>query len=172
MSRLNKYRFWSVSGPGQPGNADRRLSSSPNQKNYDNPTQTNRMHQVLRDTVGLGILFWLIGYLASMVLYFSPFSSSMGWIILVIFTPFTVWVTWWWFRQRDPRSLQYYAVVGFSWTLIAMVLDYLFIVLLFKSGTYYAADVFLYYILMFLIPVSVGIFLNRAGSGVSSGTQR
>jgi hypothetical protein len=121
------------------------------------------MHPVLRDALSLGTLFWLIGYLASMVLYFSPFSYSMGWIILAIFTPFTVWVTWWWFRKRDPLTLQYYAGVGFSWTLIAIVLDYLFIVLLFKSATYYAADVFLYYILMFLIPVSVGMYLNRAG---------
>jgi hypothetical protein len=121
------------------------------------------MHPVLRDTLGLGTFFWLIGYLASMVLYFSPFSSSMGWIILVIFTPFTIWVTWWWFRQGDLLTLQYYTSVGFSWTLIAIVLDYLFIVQLFKSATYYAADVYLYYILMFLIPVSIGIYLNRAG---------
>jgi len=127
------------------------------------------MHPVLKDTLGLGTLFWLIGYLASMVLYFSPFSYSMGWIILVIFTPFTVWVTWWWFRQRDPLTLQYYAGVGVTWTLIAIVLDYLFIVLLFKSATYYAADVFLYYVLMFLIPVSVGMYLNRAGPVVPAG---
>ncbi|MGB9176527.1 MAG: hypothetical protein WCB46_07315 [Methanoregula sp.] len=120
------------------------------------------MHPVLKDTAGLGTFFWLIGYLAGMLLFFTPFSDSIGWILLVIFTPFTTGVTWWWFRQRERLSLQYYAGVGIAWTLVAVVLDYLFIVLLFESTTYYAVDVLLYYALMFLIPVGVGISLNRA----------
>jgi hypothetical protein len=120
------------------------------------------MHPALRDTAGPGTFFWLIGYLASLVLYFSPFSYSMGWIILVIFTPFTIGVTWWWFRERERLSLLYYAGVGVAWTLLAVVLDYLFIVLLFNATEYYAPDVLLYYALMFLIPVGVGMYLNRA----------
>jgi hypothetical protein len=127
------------------------------------------MHPVLKDTMGLGTLFWLIGYLASMVLYFSPFPDNLGWIILVIFTPFTIRVTWWWFRSRKHLSLQYYAGVGVAWALIAVVLDYLFIVLLFKATTYYAPDVFLYYALMFLIPAGVGLYRERAGPDVQSG---
>ena len=113
------------------------------------------MHGFLQDTAGLGTLFWLLGYLASMVLFFSPFSYSLSWIILAIFTPFTIWVTWWWFRPRERYPLEYYAKVGAAWTLIAVVLDYLFIVLLFRAS-YYAPDVFLYYALVFLIPVGVG----------------
>jgi hypothetical protein len=120
------------------------------------------MHPALRDTAGPGTFFWLIGYLASLVLYFSPFSYSMGWIILVIFTPFTIGVTWWWFRERERLSLLYYAGVGVAWTLLAVVLDYLFIVLLFNATEYYVPDVLLYYALMFLIPVGVGMYLNRA----------
>jgi hypothetical protein len=127
------------------------------------------MHPALKDTAGLGTLLWLIGYLASMVLYFSPLSYSLGWIILAIFTPFTVWVTWWWFRPREPLPLQYYAEVGIAWTLIAVVLDYLFIVLLFHSPQYYALDVYIYYVLMFLIPVGVGWYLGRAGPAVPAG---
>ena len=38
----------------------------------------------------------------------------------------------------------------------------LFIVRLFKATTYYAPDVFLYYALIFLIPVGVGWYLDRA----------
>jgi hypothetical protein len=127
------------------------------------------MREILRDTVALGTLLWLIGYLASLVLYFSPFSYSMGWIILVVFTPFTIGVTWWWFRRREHLSLQYYAGVGVAWTLIAVMLDYLFIVLLFKATTYYALDVFLYYALMFGIPAGVGVYLNRAGPATQPG---
>lgn len=41
---------------------------------------------------------------------------------------------------------------------IAVVLDYLFIVQLFQAD-YYQADVFLYYALTFLTPVGVGLYL-------------
>ena len=38
-----------------------------------------------------------------------------------------------------------------------MVGDYLFIVLLFSSQSYYQADVIVYYLVTFLIPLGVGI---------------
>ena len=119
------------------------------------------MLPVLKDTAGLGTFFWLLGYLASLVLYFSPIPYSIGWVLLVILTPFTIWVTWWWFRPRERLPLQYYAGVGIAWALIAIVLDYLFIVMLFGSPAYYALHIYLYYALMFLIPVAVGMYLNR-----------
>jgi hypothetical protein len=117
--------------------------------------------QVLKDTLGFGTLFWLAGYLVGIVLFFTPFSNSMGWIMLVTLTPFTLWVTWWWFRQRGRLPLHYYAGVGIIWMLIAVVLDELFIVLLFNSTAYYSLHIFLYYSLMFLIPVGVGMYLDR-----------
>ena len=122
------------------------------------------MHQVIKDTAGLGTGLWLIGYLASLVLFFTPFAGVMGWILLVIFTPVTIAITWWWFRERETLPLQYYAGVGVAWVLIAVVLDYLFIVLLFQAA-YYEADVFVYYALTFLIPVGVGLYLQRVCSG-------
>ena len=123
------------------------------------------MLPLLKDTAGLGTFFWLLGYLASLVLYLSPIPYSIGWILLVIFTPFTIWVTLWWFSQRERLPLQYYAGVGMAWMLIAIVLDYLFIVLLFNAAEYYMPDVFLYYGLMFLIPVGVGLYLDRKKAG-------
>jgi hypothetical protein len=117
------------------------------------------MKEWIKDTAGLGILFWMFGYLASMLLFFSPFASIMGWIITAVFTPFTIAITWWWFRARN-LAITYYAIVGLSWTVIAVVLDYLFIVRLFQA-TYYGPDVFVYYALTFLIPVGVGLYLVR-----------
>jgi hypothetical protein len=116
------------------------------------------MQQWIKDTTVLGIGLWLIGYLASLVLFFTPYAGIMGWILLVIFTPITIAVTWWWFRQQKGLSLQYYAKVGIAWVLIAVVFDYLFIVQLFQA-TYYETDVFVYYTLTFLIPVGVGLYL-------------
>ncbi len=121
------------------------------------------MKQWIKDTAGLGVVLWLIGYLASLVLFFSPYAGIMGWILLAIFTPVTIAVTWWWFRHRERLPLQYYAGVGVAWTLVAVVFDYLFIVLLFQA-TYYESDVVVYYAVTFLIPVGVGLYLNRARS--------
>jgi len=121
------------------------------------------MKQWIKDTAGLGTVLWLIGYLASLALFFSPFAGIMGWILLAIFTPLTVVIAWWWFRLRERLAVQYYAGVGIAWMLIAIVSDYLFIVLLFQA-VYYGPDVFVYYALTFLIPVGVGLYLLRTRS--------
>jgi hypothetical protein len=107
------------------------------------------------------VLFWLIGYLASLGLFFSSYAGIMGWILIAVFTPVTIAIAWWWFRQRERLPLQYYAGVGVAWVLIAIVLDYLFIVLMFQA-TYYGIDVVVYYAVTFLVPVGVGLYLNRA----------
>jgi len=126
-------------------------------------TNLHGMKEWIKDTAGLGIVLWLIGYIASLVLFSSPLAGVMGWIITAIFTPVMIVITWWWFRERDLH-LGYYAGVGVVWTVIAIVFDYLFIVLLFQAP-YYAPDVFLYYVLTFLIPVAVGVYLVRRCRG-------
>jgi hypothetical protein len=118
------------------------------------------MKQIIKDTAGLGIALWLIGYLASLVLFMSPYTGIMGWILLIVFTPVTIAIVFWWFRKRELLPLKYYAGVGIAWVIIAVVLDYLFIVQLFHA-TYYGIDVFVYYGVTFLIPVGVGFFLNK-----------
>ena len=37
------------------------------------------MKQILKDTAGLGTGLWLVGYLASLLLFFSPSAGIMGW---------------------------------------------------------------------------------------------
>ena len=125
------------------------------------------MMQWINDTAGLGIALWLIGYLASLVLFFTPYAGIMGWILLTVFTPVTIVITWWWFKRQETHSLQYYAGVGLAWMLIAIVLDYLFIVLLFNA-TYYEPDVFVYYAMTFLIPLGVGLYLTRRRDAAGS----
>jgi hypothetical protein len=120
------------------------------------------MQQWMKDMAGLGTGLWLIGYIASLALFFTPIWEIMGgWILLIIFTPITLAITWWWFRQQELLPLPYYAKVGIAWMVIAVVLDYLFIVRLFQA-TYYGTDVFVYYTVTFLIPVVIGLFLHRA----------
>lgn len=118
------------------------------------------MQTLLKDTVVLGVLLWLLGYIASLLLFVSPFAGIMGWILIAVFTPVSVIIVWRWFTGRD-LPLAYYAGLGIAWTVIAVVFDYLFIVLLF-SATYYGPDVFVYYAITFLIPVCIGL-LEMAG---------
>lgn len=128
------------------------------------------MMQQIKDTTGPGILLWLIGYLASLVLFFSPFAGILGWILIAVFTPVTIAITWWWFRARD-LSLAYYAGVGIAWVAIAVVLDYLFIVLPFQAS-YYGPDVFVYYVLTFLIPAGVGLVKRKKKAGGITGMKK
>jgi hypothetical protein len=119
------------------------------------------MNSFTKDATIPGIFFWLVGYIAGIVLFFTPYKESMGWVMLVTFTPFTLLVTWWWFKGRYYESLEYYAGVGIVWAVIAAVFDYVFIVILFHATAYYAFHIYLYYALMFFIPVVVGLYLNR-----------
>jgi len=51
-------------------------------------------------------------------------------------------------------------MVEIAWTAIALVSDYVFIVLLLQPAAYYKADVFVYYAVTFLIPVASGWYLR------------
>ena len=110
----------------------------------------------LFDTFGLGAILWLAGYLSSLLLYFFIPHGILGWVLFIIFTPITIYVTYWRFHMRS-LSMGYYAMVAIVWTLLAVACDYIFIVMLFNSQNYYAVDVFLYYITTFLIPLGIGL---------------
>lgn len=109
----------------------------------------------MTDTLGLGAGLWLIGYLASLALFFTPLKGVLGWILFVILTPVTTYIAYRVFGNRK-EGLAYYAIVAVSWLAIAIVLDYVFIVTLYSQPQYYAPDVFAYYAVTFLIPLMVG----------------
>lgn len=112
------------------------------------------------DVFVFGILLWVMGFVGSLILY--PFVSLdiMGWILFAIFTPVTILISYFRFRKRDMKFF-YYLMTGVFWMLIAIVLDYIFIVKLLSSVDYYKLDVFVYYIVTFLIPVGIGLIKNK-----------
>lgn len=66
----------------------------------------------------------------------------------------TLWVL---SKKIKSNSFEYYIKLGLSWTLIAIVLDYFFIVkILNPADGYYKIDVYLYYILTLALPLIVG----------------
>lgn len=110
--------------------------------------------QLLKDTLGWGLLLWLIGYIFGIVFFMIVPPSMVGWIIMPIGTLITLWVL---LKKVKGNSLQYYSILAVIWTLIAIILDYFFLVKVFKPADgYYKLDVYTYYSLTFVLPLIVG----------------
>jgi hypothetical protein len=110
--------------------------------------------QLLKDAFGWGFILWLIGYALGIMLFTVVPISMVGWIIMPIGTIITIWVL---LRRVKADSFQYYSLLAIIWTLIAIVFDYFFLVKMFKPADgYYKLDVYLYYILTFVLPLIVG----------------
>lgn len=110
--------------------------------------------QLLKDTLGWGILLWLIGYVLGIILFMIMPPSMIGWIIMPLGTIITLWVL---IKKVKANSLQYYLMLAIVWTLLAVVFDYFFLVKVFKPADgYYKLDVYLYYILTFVLPLIIG----------------
>jgi hypothetical protein len=110
--------------------------------------------QFIKDAFGWGFILWLIGYALGMMLFALVPPSMIGWIIMPIGIVITLWVL---FKKISSDSLKYYFFLAIVWTLIAIIFDYLFLVEMLKpSDGYYKLDVYLYYVLTFMLPLFVG----------------
>ena len=90
--------------------------------------------QLLKDTLGWGFVLWMIGYVLGIILFMIVPSSLLGWIIMPIGTIITLWVL---FKKVKGNSLRYYLFLAISWTLIAIIFDYFFLVKAFKPADGY-----------------------------------
>ena len=109
---------------------------------------------MLTDSLGWGFGLWLIGYVLGVVLFMALPPWLLGWVITPIGTCITLWVL---LRRVKAGHLQYYAILAITWTAIAIVLDYLFIVVAFDPPDgYYKLDVYVYYTLTLMLPLMVG----------------
>src|SRR3972149_10691761 len=110
--------------------------------------------QFYKDALGWGFILWLIGYALGIMLFTVVPLSVIGWIILPIGTTITIWVL---LKKVKGDSILYYLMLAIVWVLIATVFDYLFLVKAFKPADgYYKLDVYLYYVLTFVLPLGVG----------------
>lgn len=114
--------------------------------------KTNK--QFYTDSFGWGLLLWLFGYLLGIILYFMLPKTLIGWAITPIAIVVTLWIL---IKKIKNISIIYYLIISIIWTLIAVILDYLFIVIAFNpEDGYYKLDVYLYYILTFILPLIIG----------------
>ena len=110
--------------------------------------------QLLKDSLGWGFVLWLIGYILGIILFFVLPASLIGWFILPVGLIITLWVL---LNKVKGDKLQYYLILAAVWTVIAVILDYFFIVkMLNPADGYYKLDVYLYYALTLITPLVIG----------------
>ncbi len=110
--------------------------------------------KLLSDTFGWGFILWLVGYILGIILFSVVPTSLLGWIIMPLGIVITMFVL---FKKIKNESFKYYVLLSFAWTAIAIVCDYFFLVKVFKPADgYYKLDVYIYYLLTFILPIFVG----------------
>lgn len=110
--------------------------------------------QLVKNSLGWGFILWLIGYILSFILFFIVPLSFIGWTIMPIGIVVTLWVL---FKKIKSEDFKHYLILSIAWTVIAVALDYLFIVkALNPADGYYKPAVYLYYGLTFVLPLFVG----------------
>jgi hypothetical protein len=116
---------------------------------------------LVRDTLGWGVVLWLIGYALGIILFFVMPPAAIGWVIAPVGILITIWVL---LRRVATGGVARYALVALVWTAIAVVFDYFFIVRAFNPADgYYKPDVYLYYAATFALPIAVGWWRERRG---------
>jgi hypothetical protein len=115
--------------------------------------------KILIDTLGWGILIWLFGYILGIVFFAFVPASLIGWVIMPFGIAITLFVL---FKKIKSTSLNYYFLIAAAWTAIAVLFDYIFLVKLFHPADgYYKLDVYIYYALTFLLPLSMGYYKSK-----------
>ncbi|MDD5721221.1 MAG: hypothetical protein PHT16_02115 [Candidatus Pacebacteria bacterium] len=118
------------------------------------PAQANK-GKIFLNTIFWGFVLWLFGYILGFVFFAIVPKESLGWYIM----PFGVIATLWVLLKKIKREkFMCYLGLGVVWAIMAIVLDYVFLVKLLKATDYYKLDVYLYYFLTLVLPIVVGWF--------------
>ena len=108
------------------------------------------------NTIFWGFILWLIGYILGFVFFSLVPANYIGWLITPIGILITLWVL---LKKIKREKFSCYIGLGVVWTIMAIVLDYIFLVkLLNPADGYYKLDVYLYYIITLMLPIIVGWF--------------
>lgn len=114
---------------------------------------------MLRNVLGWGFALWLIGYLLGFVFYAFVPPEQIGWYVMPLGIVLTLYVLTKWVPLATLRNA---LVLGLGWSIIAVVCDYVGIVMLLNPADgYYKLDVYLYYLLTLLLPLAIYLFRRR-----------
>ena len=110
--------------------------------------------KLFREALGWGFLLWLVGYVLGIVLFMLVPVAYIGWIIMPIGIVITLWVL---YRKIHSEKFNYFLKLGIVWTVMAVIFDYIFIVIMFTPDDgYYKLDVYFYYLFTLTLPLLVG----------------
>lgn len=116
--------------------------------------------KVIINTFLWGFFLWFFGYILGFIFFAFVPKEQIGIYILPLGVTFTIWVL---IKKTQREKLIDYLTLSVIWTLLAIALDFLFIVKLLNSLDYYKFDVFVYYLLTFVLPIAVGIYKKFKG---------
>ncbi len=114
--------------------------------------------KIFLNTIFWGFILWLFGYILGFVFFALVPKEMLGWYIMPFGLVAILWVL---FKKIQRKELMCYFGLGLIWTVMAIVLDYLFIVKLLNSTDYYKLDIYIYYSVTFLLPMIVGLYKFR-----------
>jgi len=114
--------------------------------------ETNKK-KIFLNTVLWGFILWFIGYILGFIFFALVPKDVIGWYI----TPFGIAIMLWvLFKKIKRNGFMCYIGLGVIWTIMAVILDYVFLVKLLSASGYYKLDVYIYYIATFVLPIIVG----------------
>jgi hypothetical protein len=109
--------------------------------------------KVFLNTVLWGFALWLFGYVLGFVFFAFVPKDLVGWYILPLGIIATLWVL---LKKIKREEFKCYIGLGVVWTIMAVVLDYVFLVKMLNANDYYKPDVYIYYTLTLVLPIAVG----------------
>ncbi len=115
----------------------------------------NNKLKIFLNTIMWGFILWLFGYILGMIFFVFVPKELIGWFILPFGVLFTLWIV---IKKIERKEFMCYIGLGVIWTIMAVFLDYIFIIKLLNATTYYKLDVYIYYILTFTLPIIVGAY--------------
>ena len=113
----------------------------------------------MKDVLGWGLLLWFIGYVLGFVFFVIVPTQQIGWFV----TPFGIAITVWALLKKvQMKSMKDALMLGIGWSIIAIICDFLFMVLPMSLAlSYYKLDVYLYYLVTFALPMVVWKWKNK-----------
>lgn len=117
--------------------------------------ETKNLKQIILWGIGL----WFFGYVLGILFFAFVPNHILGWVIMPFGLVVTLLVL---FKKFRTETIAEYVKIGIVWTLIAIIFDYLFLVLVFKPiDGYYKLDVYIYYLVTLVLPIIFGLARNN-----------
>lgn len=110
--------------------------------------------KIFLNTVLWGFALWLYGYILGFVFFAIVPKDQIGWYIFPFGLAAILWVL---VRKIKRDEFKCFIGLGIVWTVLAIVLDYVFLVKMLSATNYYKLDVYMYYVLTLTLPILVGV---------------